>query len=70
MRGVTLHGAHQIGDQIVPLAQLRIDIGPALPHVLAQADEAIVNDNGDQTDDDDGDQYPQTHLLYSPSNGR
>jgi hypothetical protein len=43
VRGIALHAFDQIGDQIMALAQLRIDVGNALAHALAQADEIVVD---------------------------
>ncbi len=70
MRGITLHSTNEVRNKVVPLAQLSVDVGPALPHILAQADQSVVNNNRDQAEHNDGDDNPQAHLLYSPSNGR
>ena len=50
----------------MPLAQPCVDIGPTLPHILAQAHQPVVDDDGDQAEHDHGDDNPQTHSLYSP----
>jgi hypothetical protein len=33
---------------------------------LAQADEAVVDNDGDKAEHDDGDNNPKAHILYSP----
>jgi len=48
MRGIALHRVDQIGDQVMPLAQLGVDIGPTLPDILPQPDEPIVNQDRNQ----------------------
>jgi len=47
MRGIALHHAHQIGDQVIPLAQLCVDIGPALTAILAEAHQPVVDHDDD-----------------------
>ena len=40
---IALHRLNEIGDEIVPLAQLRVDIGLALLDHLAKSDKPVVN---------------------------
>jgi hypothetical protein len=68
MCSITLNRVYQIGDQIVSLSQLRVDVGPALPAILPQADEPVVNEHQDQADYADQYQDYQHHgFTLSPS---
>ena len=55
--GVALHGLDQIGNEVVALLQLHVDIGEGLVGVLPQRDEAVVDADHQhrQNDDDDED---------------
>jgi hypothetical protein len=68
MGGVALHGLDQVGDQILALLQLDIDVGEGVVGALPQGDEAVVStdhhhhqDGGDDQNDDEGD-----HGVGSP----
>ena len=55
MRGVTLHGLDQVGNEVVPLPQLHVDVGKGLIDPLPHGDEAVVDrDRPQHEDDDDG----------------
>ncbi len=57
MGGVALHGLNQIGDQVVALLQLDVDVGEGLVGALPQAHEAVVgahHDQGENDGDDNG----------------
>ena len=43
MRGVALHGLDQVGNEVVPLAQLHVDVGKGLVDPLPHGDQAVVD---------------------------
>ena len=43
MRRVTLDGLDQVGDEVVALLELHVDVGKGLTDPLPQGDEAVVN---------------------------
>jgi hypothetical protein len=56
MRGLTLHGFDQIGDQIVPLLQLHVDVGEGLIDALSERNQSVLDKDGEndqKTDDTD-----------------
>ncbi len=55
MGGVALHRLHQIGDQVVALLQLHVDVGEGLVGPLPEAHQAVVDAGHDQPGDDDDD---------------
>ena len=64
VRGVALHGLDEVGDQILPLLQLHVDVGERLVGPLIQRDEFVVapddekqHDGDDDGDDDQGGQH-------------
>src|ERR1017187_8750624 len=52
VRGVTLHGFHQVGDKVVAALQLHIDVGPSVVGADLQLHQTVVN--ADQRKRDDG----------------
>ncbi len=66
--GVTLHCRDQIGDKIVPLAQLRINIGGSLIDRLAQADKPVINPDQHKANDQQGgkDDECGSHFSWNP----
>ncbi len=66
MAGIALYRADQIGNEIVSLAKLRIDIGNALVHILPQPDKPVVySDDCNQQHRDDNEENP-FHGVISP----
>ena len=54
VRGITFHGFDQIGNQVVSLLQLYIDVGEGLIDALSERDQSIVDEdseNDQKTDD-------------------
>jgi len=57
VRRIALHGLHQIGDEIVPLLELDVDVGERLVDALPHGNEAVVDrdrpqDQGNQDTED------------------
>src|SRR5664280_872201 len=52
VRGVALHGFHQVGDKVVAAFQLHVDIGPGVVGADLQLHQTVVN--ADQRERDDG----------------
>ena len=63
MGGIALNRADQIGYQIMTLAQLGIDIGPALTAILSQSNQPVVNENDHQSCNDYQYQDDQHHVF-------
>ena len=65
MAGVALHGLHQVGDQVVALFQLHVDVGEGLVGFLVQRHQLVVgaDDEKQQYDDDDADDDPGDHEV-------
>ncbi|MNE47646.1 hypothetical protein D3C80_1420580 [compost metagenome] len=63
MRGVALHRLDQIGDQILTLLQLHVDVGERLIGRLIQRHQFVVgpDDDEQQNDDDDADDDQGDH---------
>ena len=60
VRRVALHGLHEVGDQVVPAAQLGVDVRPGVAHQVPLAHEPVVgNDQGKADQHDDADRDPQ-----------
>jgi len=53
MGRVPLHGLDQVGDEVVAPLELGVDVGPRLIRADAQADQGVVETDGDQDDQDD-----------------
>ena len=59
MRRVAFDGLDQIGNQIVALLELNVDVGKGLVGPLTHSDEAVVNaDRPDHEDDNDAKDNP------------
>jgi hypothetical protein len=59
MRGVAFDGLDQIGNEIVALFELNVDVGKGLVGPLAHSDEAVVDaDRPDHEDDNDAKDNP------------
>ena len=43
MLGIALHGGHELGNQVVALLQLHVDVGKGVLSVVTQFDEGVVN---------------------------
>ena len=69
MAGVALDRLDQIGNQVLPLLELDIDVGERSVGVLAQADQAIVSPDGHHDEDhhQDQDQETDEHPRSSPT---
>ena len=63
MGRVALHGLHEIGNEIVPLLQLDVDIGEGLGHALPQRDEPVVGDDAVEDDRDDDREKDPFHAA-------
>src|SRR5580765_3896131 len=59
--GVSLHGLHQVRDEVVAPLQLDVDVGPRIVGLDAEAHEAVVDD--DDPDDDGRDDEEDDHPL-------
>jgi hypothetical protein len=57
MGSVAFHGLHQIGNEIVALLELHVDVGESLVGPAAQGDHGVVG--RDQIDRDRGDDRQQ-----------
>ena len=61
MRGIAFHCFDQVGDEVVALLGLHVDVGEGLVDPLPHGNEAVVDhddpseQNDDHTDDDPGD---------------
>jgi len=53
MCGIAFHGFHQIGDEIMPLTQLHVDIGIGLIDPLPHRNQAVIDADGPNNEDDD-----------------
>ncbi len=51
--GIALHGLHQVGDEVVALFGLHVDVGEGLVDPLPHGDEAVVDHHDPQRGDDD-----------------
>src|SRR5664279_1678670 len=59
MGGIALHRLHQIGDQVVALLELHVDVGEGLVGPLPHSDEAVVDTDGPDHDyDNDAENDP------------
>src|SRR6185312_8800661 len=59
VRGVSLYRLHQIGDQVVALLELHIDVGEGLVGPLPHGDQAVVDADGPYNDyDNDAEDDP------------
>jgi hypothetical protein len=56
MTCVAFHGLDEIGDEVMALTELHIDIGESLVPALIEADDAIIDPDYKQNDDDGDDQ--------------
>ena len=59
MRRIALHGLDQIGNEVVPLLELDVDIGEGLAHTLTHRDEAVVNRDRPENEADNHDKHAQ-----------
>lgn len=69
MSGVALDGFHEVGDEVVPTLQLRIDVLPGVVDAVAQGDEVVVDAgdaHDDGHDDDDADDERESHVCPFP----
>src|SRR5581483_11949971 len=66
MGGITLHGLHQIGDEIVAALELHIDIGPRVVGAYPQLHQSVVNtdeyENNDRQQNDDDNETDHLNL--------
>ncbi len=59
VRRVPLHRLDQVGDQVVPAAELHVDLRPAVLDAVPERDEPVVREHGpEQQDHDHGDEDP------------
>src|SRR5450631_610310 len=52
MGGIALHRLHQIGDQVVALLKLDVDVGKGLIGSLPHGDQVVIDTDGPDHDDD------------------
>src|SRR6266403_1840647 len=58
VRGVALHGLDQIGDQVVALLELHVDVGKGLADTLTERNQPVIraerkeNENNEDADND------------------
>ena len=50
MSGITLHGCHQLGYEVVALLELHVDVGKSVLAVVAQLDEVVVDAGNEQAE--------------------
>ena len=66
VRGVTLHGGHEIGHQIGATLQLHVDVGPRVLGPHAKGDQAVVQRNNCEDDyygnDEENDEYHRSGV--------
>src|SRR5512136_2127257 len=65
MGSISLHRLNEIGDEVVSLLTLDIDIRPRRLHRISEPDESVIDGNDDQYKDDnnsknDEDSYHRT----------
>ena len=59
VRRVSLHRLDQVGDQVVPAAELHVDLGPTVLDAVPERDEPVEREHGpEHQDDDHGDEDP------------
>ena len=68
--GVALHRLDQVGHEIVALLELDGDVRPGLIDRLAQADEAVVDDDREERDHDDDAKDDPAAGPYGSLRGR
>jgi hypothetical protein len=51
--GITFHRLDQVGNEVVPLFRLHVDVGERLIDPLAHGDEAVVDRDDPQPEHDD-----------------
>jgi len=58
VRGIALHGLDQIGDQVVALVELHVDVGKGLADTLTERYQPVIraereeNENNEDADND------------------
>ena len=68
MRGIALHRLDEVGDQILTLLQLHVDVGERLVGALVQGDQLVIgayDDEQHQGDDDGDDDQGDDHWGFS-----
>jgi hypothetical protein len=50
---IALHGVDQVGDEIVPLLHLHVDVGQGPVDALEHRNEAVVDNDGPQGEKDE-----------------
>ena len=53
MRGIALHGIHEVWDKVVAALQLHINIAPRLLGAIDERDKAIVGEDDPQREEND-----------------
>jgi hypothetical protein len=66
VRGVALHGLHEVRDEVMPPLQLHVDVGVGLVHALPQRDQAVVRGDQEERDQDEDDQHDKDFHLFLP----
>jgi hypothetical protein len=42
VRGISLNGVYQVGDEVMPALELNVNLRPRIPHTLAQPDQPVI----------------------------
>jgi len=66
MGGIALHGFDQVGNEVMALLHLHVDVGKGLVDPLPHRDQAVVDRDRPQDDDDDG-EYDEITAPFSDS---
>src|SRR5258705_10663552 len=72
VRGVALHGLDQIGDQVVALFELHVDVGKGLADTLTERNQPVIraereeNDNNEDADNDPARGHDHSLLMRRP----
>ena len=67
MAGVSLHGLDEVGDKVIALFELDIDVRPCALGSVPQTDELVVKEDSDNHEDDrrDDQNSYETHETSS-----
>jgi hypothetical protein len=70
MCGVSFDRGYEVGNQVVPAFELRVDVAPCVPNVVPQGDQRIVRQDNvnDRQKEDDSDYYQYWPHDYLPVN--